>query len=207
MILENSGLSTQHPKPAVFFLKYNKMINNIKNINSLSKAKNMLQTVEIDKIETYLKQNKNSKLLVLSLDDLNADLLKQLQEKQCRMLILNEQFKIVEETKPKQIQLTINGVRQSVALENIIRLEACSNYTQFYLNNSAKPVLTSKTLKYYTGKLDEHRFFRPHQSHLLNKDFVETFDTKLRTIFLKDGSKTKVARRKLSQIKRLLSTE
>jgi len=182
------------------------MTNNSNNINNLSPVNNVLQTVEINKMEAYFNQNKNAKLIVLSLDDLNEDMLKQLQSKQCLMVLLNDNFKIVEENNPnsiRHIDIAIDGCKRPVAIENITRFEACGNYTYIHLKNHPKPVLTSRTLKYYVNLLDNESFIRPHNKYLINQKYVTSFKNG-NTISLADGFSITVSRRRLSHIKKIL---
>lgn len=63
---------------------------------------------------------------------------------------------------------------QLINIQDIIRLEAESNYTNFYLNNG-KRILVGKTLKNYVELLEEHDFLRVHQSHLVNPAHITEF--------------------------------
>ncbi len=175
------------------------MINQFTNINKQSTS----QTIEQAEMETFMNQQPNkAKLVVLNLNDLNADILSMLKARQCNMVLLNENFKIVEEVADEvktiqQLALTINGEKQVVAIQQIIRFEASGNYTNNYLKNKAKPVLTSKTLKYYAKRLDDTTFLRPHQSHLVNSAFVEELVLKpVAHLILKDGNQIHISRRK-----------
>ncbi len=58
-----------------------------------------------------------------------------------------------------------------VPVHDIIRLEAMGSYTQFYLTNGKK-ILVSKHLKEYEQLLGEADFCRVHQSHLINLNEV-----------------------------------
>jgi len=62
-----------------------------------------------------------------------------------------------------------------VNVKDIIHCEADGNYTNFYLANSEK-LMVSKTLKDYTGMLEQAGFFRTHQSHLVNLDHISRYD-------------------------------
>lgn len=62
-----------------------------------------------------------------------------------------------------------------IKIGDIIRLESDHNYTRFYLKNGQK-LLVSKTLKEYDDLLDEFGFFRSHQSHLINVNYINRFD-------------------------------
>ena len=108
-------------------------------------------------------------------------------------------FKVNQQT---EIQLRIGKTIKWIPLKTIIRFQANSNYTKVYLTNKEEAVLTSKTLKYYADKLDKDIFIRPHQSHLVNKNFVDTIHCQREHhLICKDGFKVKVARRKVREIK------
>lgn len=89
----------------------------------------------------------------------------------------------------------------------IVRVEADRSYSWFFLVDGRK-ILVSRNLKEYHELLAERNFFRPHNSHLINLEFVKKF---IRheggTILLTDGSEIPVARGKkdlfLAQMERL----
>ncbi len=54
-----------------------------------------------------------------------------------------------------------------VQIQDIIRCEAQSNYTEVFLKNKIK-FTTSRTLKEYEELFTPHNFFRIHNSHLIN---------------------------------------
>ena len=75
-----------------------------------------------------------------------------------------------------------------VEIDDIVHCEADKNYTFFYLNDGKK-ILVSKTLKDYDTMLAGFSFFRVHQSHLINLNFVERYDKHDGgSVILKDGS-------------------
>jgi two-component system LytT family response regulator len=59
-----------------------------------------------------------------------------------------------------------------VTINTILYCEAADNFTRFYLEGVANPLLICKTLKYFEEILKEHRFLRIHRSHLINPDYV-----------------------------------
>jgi two-component system LytT family response regulator len=79
-------------------------------------------------------------------------------------------------------------------VNEIIRCEASSNYTQFFLTEK-RTFLTSKTLKEYDEILSPHGFLRVHKSHLVNLAFAEDYLGK-DFIRLKDKTEVEVARRR-----------
>lgn len=52
-------------------------------------------------------------------------------------------------------------------ITDIIRCEADSSYTTFYLSDKTK-IIVSKTLHEFEDHLSEHNFFRIHHKHLIN---------------------------------------
>lgn len=61
-----------------------------------------------------------------------------------------------------------------VALDEIIRCQADSNYTHVYLE-SGRRLIISKALKQVEKLLDDERFFRTHQSHLVHLDKIKRY--------------------------------
>ena len=62
-----------------------------------------------------------------------------------------------------------------VKVQEIIRCEADKGYTEFYLKDRKK-ILVSKGLKEYDELLGEFGFIRTHQSHLINLDYISSFE-------------------------------
>ena len=83
-----------------------------------------------------------------------------------------------------------------IILKDIIRCEADSNYTNFFLNSGEK-VLVTKTLKEYDETLSGLDFIRVHQSHLVNSKYIERYiKGEGGTIIMTDGSEVEVSRRR-----------
>lgn len=56
-------------------------------------------------------------------------------------------------------------------INNIMHLEANSNYTNIYMKDKTK-IIASKTLKEFTELLPGNIFFRIHHSHIINLNFI-----------------------------------
>lgn len=83
-----------------------------------------------------------------------------------------------------------------VKLDNIQRLESDSNYTHFFLRSGEK-ITVPKSLKEYETILPEQRFFRTHQSHIINLDYVKKFVREDGGyVLMDDGAEILVARRR-----------
>ncbi len=92
-----------------------------------------------------------------------------------------------------------------VQLDEIIRLQAESNYTHIFLKDN-KLFVSAKTLKEYDEMLQGHRFLRVHKSHLVNPDHIEAYDRQ-GILLMSDGSKVEVARRKKEFLQQSLAVK
>ena len=88
---------------------------------------------------------------------------------------------------------------------DIIRCEAHGNYTQVFLNDGRKLMIT-KTLKHYEEALEGGHFFRAHKSHLINLQYVRKFiKGKQSYIETTDGISIEVSTRKREALLQRLS--
>ena len=83
-----------------------------------------------------------------------------------------------------------------IEAESIIRAEAERSYSNFYLENGKK-ILVSKPLKEYEALLEQCDFFRVHKSHMINLAHLEKYvKGKGGYVIMKDGSHVDVSVRK-----------
>ena len=73
-------------------------------------------------------------------------------------------------TDPK-IALIINKQTRYISISEIIRCQADNNYTEVYLKDGSKAIL-SKTLKDFEEMLNGFGFLRCHHSHLVNINYI-----------------------------------
>ncbi len=111
----------------------------------------------------------------------------------------------ISHTNREKFRLALAGSSEVkyVLLEEIIRLQAESNYTHIFLSGG-KTFVSAKTLKEYDEILREHRFLRVHKSHMVNPAHVESYD-KQGQLLMSDGSVVEVSRRKKEFLQRSLS--
>ena len=120
-------------------------------------------------------------------------ILKQQSQKQYETLLYN--LKNVSDPAKKIALPTLNGFNV-VSLAEIVRCKSDNNYTDFYFTNKTQ-TLVSKPLKDFEELLEEHRFFRVHQSHLINLHHVKSYSKgEGGTVKMSDGSEIEVSRRK-----------
>ncbi len=86
--------------------------------------------------------------------------------------------------------------------DQIIRLEAKSNYTKIFFSNQL-PMLLARVLKDFEPALLPFGFVRTHRSHLVNKNRIVKIDSN-GTIFMDDLSIAEISRRKRTEVLRQL---
>jgi two-component system LytT family response regulator len=99
----------------------------------------------------------------------------------------------------KKIVLKTSESIHLVNVQDIIRCQADCNYTYFYLYGGKKLVV-SKTLKEFDTMLTPYGFFRVHQSHLVNLNYLDHFKKENENIVLKDQTSVPVSHRKKEQL-------
>ena len=91
-------------------------------------------------------------------------------------------------------------------VKDIIRIESSSNYCTFHFIN--KPTITvAKTLKEFDEYLKHDKFFRVHQSHLINLLHVESYETGTTDyVVMSNKEKIEISRRRKADFLEKLST-
>lgn len=77
-------------------------------------------------------------------------------------------------TLPTRLVIPTSDGREYLNPKDIIRIEADRSYSWFYISGRHK-ILVSKHLKEFQELLNDRNFFRPHNSHLINLDYVKKF--------------------------------
>ncbi len=85
-----------------------------------------------------------------------------------------------------------------VSPEDIIRLEAKSNYTNIHLRDQ-KIFVSAKVLKNYDRQLQPFGFIRTHRSHLVNRRHV-LFVDEGNEVVMNDASVAEISRRKRKRV-------
>ncbi|WP_127130196.1 LytR/AlgR family response regulator transcription factor [Pseudoflavitalea rhizosphaerae] len=93
-------------------------------------------------------------------------------------------------------------------VDDIIHLEAHSNYTVIHFTNHAK-LTASRTLKEFEELLPNDKFFRPHHSHLINLTYLKRYiKGDGGQIEMQNGNYVDVARRKKEEfLQRMLANK
>jgi two-component system LytT family response regulator len=75
---------------------------------------------------------------------------------------------------PKKLVIPTTEGMHILNVEDIVRCESSSNYTQFFLSDKTS-VLASKTMKEYETLLRPAGFERVHKSHLVNLEMIAKY--------------------------------
>jgi len=112
-----------------------------------------------------------------------------------RVELLLQNF-LDEKKEHQRIAISSMEGLQFIMTDDIIYLEANSNYTSFYLTNNRK-ITATKTLKDFEEILPTTIFIRIHHSYLINKNGVEKYiKGEGGQVIMKNGITLDVARRK-----------
>ena len=91
------------------------------------------------------------------------------------MMNLFQQYMSEQRSSWEKIVLRTAEAIHVTKVEDIMHCESFRNYTTIFLKNGAK-IVVSQTIKHFEELLKEYGFFRPHQSHLINMDYLKRFD-------------------------------
>ena len=130
----------------------------------------------------------------------------QLVEQENISLKLNALFANLENSSSTNKKLVLKTAENIYIINtnDVIRCESDAGYTQFYLIDGKK-ILVSRNLKEYEEMLDGYGFYRIHQSHFINLKYIDHYSkTEGGAVVMKDNSELPVARRKKESFLKLL---
>ena len=110
-----------------------------------------------------------------------------------------------ENRTPKRLALSTSQGIVFLKIVEIIRVEALSNYSTFYLASKQK-VMVSKTLKEFETVLTMQNFFRVNRSCIVNTDYIVKYKHEDGGVLeLQDGSEISVGPHRKNELIELLS--
>ena len=114
-----------------------------------------------------------------------------------------EQLKILQEVstseKIEKIILSMSEKKFIVNVSDILLLKADNVYTEFYLKDNVKHVV-SKPLKEYELLLSQSNFYKPHRSFIINKVAIKAYQKSTLEIEMKNGFKVALTRDKKKEV-------
>lgn len=144
----------------------------------------ILKPVNIDELQKAVEKVKRS------LDNPAA-----LEQNQALLEYLLETVK--KKSPPKKIALPQLGSISFIEVDDMVSLQADSNYTIIHMKDMQKLVI-SKTLKDFEELLDESQFARIHKSYIVNLKYIKEYSTIDGGIVkMSDGNQWSISRRQL----------
>ena len=93
-----------------------------------------------------------------------------------------------------------------IPIKNILHIESNSNYSKLYFQNGRHLTVT-KLLKDFEDMLEPYHFYRVHNSHLINLNYIQKY---LRgnggRVMMQDGTEIEVARRKKEEFLKMIAS-
>jgi two-component system, LytTR family, response regulator len=127
----------------------------------------------------------------------------QLQTKD-KLGVLKNSLQNTKSQEEKIVIPTSEGM-EFIAINTILHIESSSNYSKIYFVDG-KNILVTKLLKDFEEILIPYRFYRIHNSHLINLKYIEKY---IRIdggqVRLTDGTTLDIARRKKEEFLKLIS--
>lgn len=144
----------------------------------------ILKPVSIDELKIAVEKIKHSKKNPLAAEQ-NEELLKHLLQT------------VSNNIPPKKIALPQLGGINFIEVDDMVSLQADSNYTIIHMNNMQKLVI-SKTLKEFEELLDQTQFARIHKSYIVNLRYIKEYTTTDGgMVKMTDGNQWSISRRQL----------
>ena len=102
---------------------------------------------------------------------------------------------------PKQkILIATSKENFIVSKSDILYLKSDSNYCEIFLTDGRK-ILSSQTLKTIFGKINSPRFYRPHNSFVINVDFLSSVSASFNELTLLSNINIPISRSNKSELK------
>lgn len=115
--------------------------------------------------------------------------------------LAHQQF--IHQRPPGRLALFSQQFIHIVELDEVAYCQSVSGYTTFYMKDERK-ILTSKYIKEFEELLPAHLFIRPHQSYIVNNQFIDRYH-KDGYLILRNGTEIPVATRRKDYILHFLN--
>ena len=108
-------------------------------------------------------------------------------------------------TQEDKIAISTTEGLEFIPIKNILHIESNSNYSKIYFHNN-RTLTVTKLLKDFEDMLVPYHFYRVHNSHLINLNYIQKY---LRgnggRVMMQDGTEIEVARRKKDEFLKMIS--
>ena len=108
-------------------------------------------------------------------------------------------------TQEDKIAIPTNDGMEFLPIKNIVHIESSTNYSKVFLKEG-KPILVTRLLKDFEDMLFPYRFFRIHNSHLINLNYIQKYVRgEGGQVIMQNGDAIDVARRKKEEFLKLIT--
>ncbi len=110
-----------------------------------------------------------------------------------------------KKTQNDKIAISTTEGLEFIPIKNILHIESNSNYSKIYFNDN-RTLTVTKLLKDFEDMLVPYNFYRVHNSHLINLNYIQKY---LRgnggKVIMQDGTEIEVARRKKEEFLKMIA--
>jgi len=155
-----------------------------------------LQAIKASAVD-YILKPVNIDELQKAVEKVKQTLISPLAAEQNRQLLKHLLDNISKKASPKKIALPQLGSISFIDVDDMVSLQADSNYTIIHMKDMHKLVI-SKTLKDFEEILDGDQFARIHKSYIVNLKYIKEYSTIDGGIVkMSDGNQWSISRRQL----------
>jgi two-component system LytT family response regulator len=158
-------------------------------------------------IEAFKINASNYLLKPIDVEDLKNAIQKVIEQKQAEETAMINMLKNIQSNsdfKDFRISIPFNKGIEFLKAKDIIYCKSDNNYTYIFLSDGTSRFI-SKTLKIIENKLPKPMFYRPHNSFVVNLDYVTKFyKSDGGYLEMSNGDKIRIARNKKEDIINLL---
>lgn len=102
---------------------------------------------------------------------------------------------VKKESFSKRIAIAFNSEIRLIEVDNIVYLKSDSNYTEIHLSDGSK-IMASNTLKKYEVNLNANQFIRVHNSYIVQKSQITSYQPNVHRVILRNTIEIPVSRSK-----------
>jgi two-component system LytT family response regulator len=107
-------------------------------------------------------------------------------------------------TQDDKIAISTSEGIEFIPIKNIIHIESKSNYSKIFLMDN-KNITVTKILKDFEEMLGPYNFYRVHNSHLINLNYIQKYvRSEGGHVQLQDGTQIDISRRKKEEFLKLI---
>lgn len=141
------------------------------------------------------------------INDIKEAVLKLEQKHNTRLDINDKIAQLVEEFLGQSSKIMITTIDKTLYIKlcDIIRIESDGNFIHIITTTGEKHIV-SKRLKTFSEILDNKRFYRVHNSFIINLHHVKAFINKENSVIMSDNKVIPVSRNKKEELLKLLAT-